>query len=909
MKVAFVMALLIATAASAPDGGWSWGSEEKKAAAAVAEAQSSANSGIEQGRSHTKHFNTDGNVINIPAGGVSEPLPLEPHAPSTPAVVQAQLVGQVSQAGVVGETEKDRQARFLGISDTLCSWGVGVRCDNKIKKKGHGYPPSINSQYGVPVQAYDNYGAPYGSYVPEQTFNHHKNKGNKKGGGVTDLISGFIDSYTKPKPEKGYKPSKLPTYLPPAGSLQGAYEVPIYVAEPIQPFPTYGAPQPAYTPPASAYGAPEPPFITPKPIYQVSHQKKGFAAQSSYAEPSYNSPVITPHKANHIQPVATVTSIFTRTVGPIDATKVQHLHSHTHVYHGAQVVPQGNDGYVDTHHIPTNTYNTNFKKKSDDNSNVVIGSSAPTSFTSSGSGKVGFGSEVNGFQSGHSQSTVSDFNSQHQGVSTGHVHNVNPFDSQSTSNFGTTGNNGFSSHTKFIAQGTNQHNTFHGQGFQPPSRPEFGFKPSLTIEDMIQQNSLHQFSRTIYRTDCHCVAEQYCSGENIIRPDRDLTHLIDARNRANLVYSNATSAENETEVDNRDVNSSYDFADYEDPANATEAPEYYSYEDETVASGNITDVPVVRRKRETNETTEENFSDVQGRQLTGYTPGPQGCRAGTVCCRRPVYNPARALPVCGISNDENIHGRIKTKDSEPGRAGFGEYPWQAAILRRAEGEVVYVCGATLINQQFLVTAAHCVKDIDASLLKIRLGEWDVRDKSEFYPYVEFDVSGIYSHPEFYEGNLENDIAILRTDRFVDYSKYPHISPVCLPASRQDFSGQVCRITGWGKDGWGSEGDFQSILKETQVPILNSNLCQQILRTTKLGTSYSLPAGMVCAGGEENKDACKGDGGGPLVCRSSGGEFQLAGVVSWGLGCGQRGIPGVYVDVPYYIDWINSIIGV
>lgn len=53
---------------------------------------------------------------------------------------------------------------------------------------------------------------------------------------------------------------------------------------------------------------------------------------------------------------------------------------------------------------------------------------------------------------------------------------------------------------------------------------------------------------------------------------------------------------------------------------------------------------------------------IQQRQLTGYTPGPQGCAKGTVCCRRPVYNPARALPVCGISNDENIHGRIKTKD-------------------------------------------------------------------------------------------------------------------------------------------------------------------------------------------------------------------------------------------------------
>lgn len=80
--------------------------------------------------------------------------------------------------------------------------------------------------------------------------------------------------------------------------------------------------------------------------------------------------------------------------------------------------------------------------------------------------------------------------------------------------------------------------------------------------------------------------------------------------------------------------------------------------------------------------------------------------------------------------------------------------------------------------------------------------------------------------------------------------------MCLPAGRKDFSGEVCRITGWGKDGWGSEGEFQSILKETEVPVINSNVCQQILRGTKLGSSYSLPGGMMCAGGEENKDACK-----------------------------------------------------
>ena len=85
---------------------------------------------------------------------------------------------------------------------------------------------------------------------------------------------------------------------------------------------------------------------------------------------------------------------------------------------------------------------------------------------------------------------------------------------------------------------------------------------------------------------------------------------------------------------------------------------------------------------------------------------------------------------------------------------------------------------------------------------------------------------------------------------------PHISPVCLPASGADYTGQVCTITGWGKDGWGSEGEFQAILKETRVPVMDSEICQQVLRGTKLGPSYNLHQGMICAGGEEDKDACK-----------------------------------------------------
>ena len=63
---------------------------------------------------------------------------------------------------------------------------------------------------------------------------------------------------------------------------------------------------------------------------------------------------------------------------------------------------------------------------------------------------------------------------------------------------------------------------------------------------------------------------------------------------------------------------------------------------------------------------------------------------------------------------------------------------------------------------------------------------------------------------------------------------------------------------------------------------------------------------MCAGGERGKDACEGDGGSPLVCEVNGG-WKVAGLVSWGIGCGTPGVPGVYANVAYYRQWIDSIV--
>merc|ERR1712110_1040895 len=82
-------------------------------------------------------------------------------------------------------------------------------------------------------------------------------------------------------------------------------------------------------------------------------------------------------------------------------------------------------------------------------------------------------------------------------------------------------------------------------------------------------------------------------------------------------------------------------------------------------------------------------------------------------------------------------------------------------------------------------------------------------------------------------------------------------------------------------------------------------CERKLQRTRLGYEFTLHPGFICAGGEEGKDSCKGDGGSPLVCQV-GGSWQLAGLVSWGVGCGQSDVPGVYVKVSEYNQWIQEM---
>nr|XP_022901933.1 uncharacterized protein LOC111414729 [Onthophagus taurus] len=316
-----------------------------------------------------------------------------------------------------------------------------------------------------------------------------------------------------------------------------------------------------------------------------------------------------------------------------------------------------------------------------------------------------------------------------------------------------------------------------------------------------------------------------------------------------------------------------------------------------------------RTKREVEKKSDEGAKTAEGRQSyfgNGFGR-PQTCGPRHVCCRRPLRPniPTPTQRQCGTRNGQGITGRIKNPIYVDGDSEFGEYPWQVAILKKDPKESVFVCGGTLIDHLHIITAAHCIKQYSAYDLRIRLGEWDVNHDVEFFPYIERDVQNVVVHPEFYAGTLYNDLAILRMDKFVDFAKHPHISPACLPSPYEDFTGTRCWTTGWGKDAFGDFGKYQNILKEVDVPIVGHDQCQRQLQNTRLGYGFKLHPGFVCAGGEEGKDACKGDGGGPMVCERNG-SWKVVGVVSWGIGCGQVGVPGVYVKVAHYLDWIKHV---
>ncbi|XP_058038585.1 mast cell tryptase-like [Ahaetulla prasina] len=230
-------------------------------------------------------------------------------------------------------------------------------------------------------------------------------------------------------------------------------------------------------------------------------------------------------------------------------------------------------------------------------------------------------------------------------------------------------------------------------------------------------------------------------------------------------------------------------------------------------------------------------------------------------------------------------------------ASEGSWPWQAGL---SISNTTF-CGGTLIDKNWVLTAAHCIAWLPKGFDKIFVGLGDYQLMNPSNNSKKFAIRRIIPHPKFTANDFVYDIALLELNNTVEFTKY--ILPMCLPKSSVKFPDNTsCWVTGWGTTKYNVDLKPPQTLQEVEVSIINTDLCNSVYNPLNITI---LPS-MICAGSlKGGKDSCQGDSGGPMVCQCDGGEnWLLAGIVSFGLGCGLAGVPGVYTSVAYYADWIQ-----
>ncbi|XP_019893807.1 trypsin alpha-4-like [Musca domestica] len=213
---------------------------------------------------------------------------------------------------------------------------------------------------------------------------------------------------------------------------------------------------------------------------------------------------------------------------------------------------------------------------------------------------------------------------------------------------------------------------------------------------------------------------------------------------------------------------------------------------------------------------------------------------------------------------------------------ISSFPWQISLQRSGS----HSCGGSVYSSKIIVTAAHCLQSVSASVLKVRAGSsyWNSGG-------TLVSVAAFKNHEGYNSKTMVNDIAVIRLSSSLTMSST--IKAIGL-ASTAPANGASASVSGWGTQTSGSSS-IPSQLRYVDVKIVGRTQCA----SSTYGYGSEIKASMICAY-TVGKDACQGDSGGPLV---SGGV--LVGVVSWGYGCAYTNYPGVYADVAALRSWVVS----
>ena len=262
-------------------------------------------------------------------------------------------------------------------------------------------------------------------------------------------------------------------------------------------------------------------------------------------------------------------------------------------------------------------------------------------------------------------------------------------------------------------------------------------------------------------------------------------------------------------------------------------------------------------------------------------------------------------PICGQSRFPP-HDRLRIFGGQEVKQR-GEWPWQVALEHYRKLH----CGGTLINEQWVVTAAHCViyknsRDVFPRI-KVYLGVHNITEQYNDKNVQLRPSSKIIFHPRFNWTTYDSDIALIKLRWKVNITD--NVRPACLPnrVQRQQLKpGEKGVMLGWGDT---ELNQPTTLLRKVIMPVVGREKCQSVYKNEQ----WPVTSNMVCAGYDKgNKDSCNRDSGGGFLFydrrkhRARGQRWFLGGIISWGYPkCGTPGKYSVYTRLTHrFVRWIK-----
>ncbi|XP_053687225.1 brachyurin-like [Sabethes cyaneus] len=228
-------------------------------------------------------------------------------------------------------------------------------------------------------------------------------------------------------------------------------------------------------------------------------------------------------------------------------------------------------------------------------------------------------------------------------------------------------------------------------------------------------------------------------------------------------------------------------------------------------------------------------------------------------------------------------------------AAPGQFPYQIALLSHFAG-ATGLCGATVLTDYYILTAAHCVQNAQGGIAIIGAHDRTANEPSQ--QFLPFEASGIRIHEGYIPTNMRNDIAVVRMNSLIIFSN--RIQPVRIPNSidTRDFAGLTGTVSGFGRTSDSSTAE-SAVIRFASNPIMAEADC---LARWDNNANIIQPQN-ICLSGEGGRSPCNGDSGGPLTVAEDGRSLQV-GIISFGSAAGcSIGMPSVHVRITHFRQWI------